>query len=361
MTTSRPNGSRPTAASELPATPPRSKVQGVRGLEAREATIQRRLVLFLTIFPFVGVVTAMVMLWGSGLSPVDAGLALVFYLFTGLGVTIGYHRLFTHGSFQASRPLKIVLAVGGSMAMEGSLIGWCAIHRRHHAYSDKEGDPHSPHLDEGPGVMGVVKGLWHAHMGWLVTPEATDEKRWAPDLLKDKDLVKITKMFPLLAVASFLLPALLGFALTQSLRGAVTAFVWASLVRIFLLQHVTWSINSICHFYGERPFKSLDFSTNNWVLSLISFGESWHNNHHAFPTSARHGIGRAQLDPSGRLISWFQKLRWASEVKSVSPKQIAAKKIAKFKPRPQLVAASKAKAQEIAEDLVVRRADTQRF
>lgn len=333
-------------------------VQGVRELKQDEATTQRRLVLFLTILPFVGVIVAVWMLWGSGLSITDASLWLGFYLFTGLGVTIGYHRLFTHLSFQSSRPLKIVLAVGGSMAIQGSLIGWCAIHRRHHAFSDKEGDPHSPHLDEGPGVMGIVKGLWHAHMGWLVAPEVTEESRWAPDLLKDKDLVRITKLFPWLTVTSFFLPAIFGFALTQSLRGAVTAFIWASLVRIFLLQHVTWSINSICHFYGERPFKSLDFSTNNWVLSLISFGESWHNNHHAFPTSARHGIGRAQFDMSGSLISMFQKLHWARGVKSVTAKQIVSKKIGKFKPRTSLIANSAAKAQELGEGLAARRMET---
>ena len=335
-------------------------VQGVRALGSRETKIQRRLVLFLTILPFVGVLVAVWSLWGTGLDLTTAGIALGFYLFTGLGVTVGFHRLFTHGSFTARRPLKIALALGGSMSLEGSLIGWCATHRRHHAYSDKEGDPHSPHLDEGPGVKGVVRGLWHSHMGWLVSPETTDESRWAPDLQKDKDLVRITKLFPVLAVATFFLPALLGFALTQSFRGAVTAFIWASLVRIFLLQHVTWSINSICHFYGARPFRSLDFSTNNWVLAVLSFGESWHNNHHAFPTSARHGIGRAQIDPSGRLISLFQKLRWASAVKTVSAKQIAAKKIGAFKPRAGLVSASKQKAQELVDDLAPGKVDAPR-
>ena len=333
-------------------------VQGVRGLDSKEATVQRRLVVFLTTLPFVGVIAAVWMLWGSGLSLIDAGLFLTFYFFTGFGVTIGYHRLFTHKSFEPSRALKIVLAIGGSMAVEGSLIGWCAIHRRHHAYSDREGDPHSPHLDEGPGIKGVIKGLWHAHMGWLASPEVTEESRWAPDLLKDKDLVKITRFFPLLAVTSFFLPALLGLVLTQSLWGAVTAFVWGSLVRIFLLHHITWSINSICHFYGERPFKSLDFSTNNWVLSIISMGESWHNNHHAFPTSARHGIGRAQLDLSGSLISMFQKLNWARSVKTVSAKQIAAKQIARFKPRAEVISSSKAKAQEFVNDLTTPRAES---
>ena len=349
---------RAVARSQLSRNESSAPIPGVRELKPKEATVQRRLVLFLTILPFAGVIAAVWFAWGSGLSLVDASLMFAFYMFTGLGVTIGYHRLFTHQSFQSSRPLKIVLALGGSMAIQGSLIGWCAIHRRHHAFSDKEGDPHSPHLDEGPGVKGVAKGLWHAHMGWLVAPEVTEESRWTPDLLKDPDLVKITKLFPWLAVTSFFLPAILGFALTQSLRGAVTAFVWASLVRIFLLQHVTWSVNSICHFYGERPFKSLDFSTNNWILSLISFGESWHNNHHAFPTSARHGIGRAQVDVSGSLISLFQKLHWARGVKSVTAKQIVSKKIDRFKPRARLVSGSAAKAQQLMEELGSRRMDT---
>ena len=337
--------------------PNQPDIQGVRHLQPEEAVGQRRLVLFLTILPFAGVIAAAWMLWGTGLSLVDAGLFALFYVFTGLGVTVGYHRLFTHRSFKPNRALKIVLALGGSMAVEGSVIPWCATHRRHHAYSDKEGDPHSPHLDEGPGVRGVIKGLWHAHMGWLVTPEVTEEARWAPDLLKDKDLVKITKMFPWIAVISFFLPAFMGLAITRSLWGAVTAFVWASLVRIFLLHHITWSINSICHFYGERPFKSLDFSTNNWVLSIISFGESWHNNHHAFPTSARHGIGRAQLDPSAWTIAMFKRLRWATEIKSVTAKQLAAKQIDRFKPRGSLVAASKQKAQDLVEEITPRRAD----
>jgi stearoyl-CoA desaturase (Delta-9 desaturase) len=311
---------------------PQKAVKGVRLMDSSETSLQRKVVLVLTVLPFVGVIAAIWILWGSGLSSTDVGLALAFYLFTGFGVTVGYHRLFTHKSFEASRGLKIALALGGSMAVEGSLIGWCATHRRHHAYSDQAGDPHSPHLDEGPGLKGVVKGLWHAHMGWLMSPEVTDEERWAPDLMKDKDLAKLTRFFPLIAVTSFFLPALLGLAITRSWWGAVTAFVWASLVRIFLLHHVTWSINSICHFYGERPFKCPDFSTNNWVLAIISFGESWHNNHHAFPTSARHGLGRGQIDVSAFLIKMFEKLHLARGMKLVNSKQLEAKKVGRFRP-----------------------------
>jgi stearoyl-CoA desaturase (delta-9 desaturase) len=211
------------------------------------------------------------------------------------------------------------------MAMQGSVISWVAAHRRHHAYSDREGDPHSPHLDEGEGLAGVVKGLWHAHVGWLVSDETTDPERWAPDLLKDPMIARIDRMFPVLGIISFVLPALLGLALTRSWWGALTAFLWGSLARIFFLHHVTWSVNSICHFYGARPFESRDFSTNNWVLSLVSMGESWHNNHHAFPTSAKHGLKWWQFDLSAGVISLFEKLRLARNLKTPSPKQLAAK------------------------------------
>ena len=318
---------------QQPPSPDVHAIPGVEPLDANSAKWQRRSVLIITLVPFIGSVLAVLALWGRGLSMVDAGIALAFYAISGLGVTIGYHRLFTHRSFEAARPLKIALAVAGSMALQGSLIDWVAAHRRHHAFSDKEGDPHSPHLDEGEGAGAVIRGLWHAHVGWLVSPERTDLDRWAPDLLKDEDIVKIHRNFPLITLATFLLPGLVGLAITRSVWGGVTAFLWGSLARIFFLHHVTWSINSVCHFYGKRPFASTDFSTNNWLLSIVSFGESWHNNHHAFPTSAVHGIGRGQIDMSGRMIRIFEALRWARSVKVASPKQLAAKLQTRFTPR----------------------------
>jgi stearoyl-CoA desaturase (delta-9 desaturase) len=311
-------------------------VPGVALMDEKQAALQRRLVLIFTVIPFAGFLLAIVMLWGTGLTPTDAGIALTFYLFTGLGVTVGYHRLFTHQSFEASRPLKIVLAIAGSMSVQGNIIGWVATHRRHHAFSDQEGDPHSPHLDEGPGYKGVLRGLWHAHVGWMNSREMTDAKRWAPDMVRDPDIVRVDKAFGRLTLTTFVLPALLGLAITRSYSGMVTAFLWGSLARIFFLHHVTWSINSICHFFGKRPFSSPDFSTNNWVLSILSFGESWHNNHHAFPTSAVHGIGRGQVDMSGWVIRVFEKLKLAKSVKLVSPKQLAQKAITEFKVKSQI-------------------------
>ena len=300
-------------------------VPGVRHSDPGAAGLQRRLTVVVTVVPFLGFAWAVWSLWGQGLSALDGSIFLAFYLLTGLGVTIGFHRLFTHRSFETGPFMRGLLAVAGSLAIQGPVITWVANHRRHHAFADKEGDPHSPHLDEGPGVKGILKGLWHAHLGWLFSTEETMPERWAPDLLADPVVRRISRLFPLIVVLSFGTPALVGYALTGDVGAALSAFVWGSLVRVFLLHHVTWSINSICHFYGKRPFETTDFSTNNWVLALISFGESWHNNHHAFPTSARHGLGKGQIDISASLITLLAKVGLARGVKVATPKQIAKK------------------------------------
>jgi stearoyl-CoA desaturase (delta-9 desaturase) len=302
-------------------------VPGIVPLDARQERLQRRSILVATVVPFVGFVTAVVTLWGHGLSTLDALIFAIGYIVTGLGVTVGFHRLFTHRSFDTVPPIRVGLAIAGSMAVEGSIITWVADHRRHHAFADKEGDPHSPHLDVDDGLWGVLTGLWHAHVGWLFTKERTLAERWAPDLLKDAAIRRIDRLSPLLTALSFGLPALIGLVVTRSIWGAVTAFLWGGLARIFLLHHVTWSINSICHFYGRKPFATPDESTNNWILSIISFGESWHNNHHAFPSSAVHGIGTWQVDISAALISLLDKLGLARHVKRVSPEQVANKRI----------------------------------
>jgi stearoyl-CoA desaturase (delta-9 desaturase) len=300
-------------------------VPGVRRLDARRAALQRRLVLLVTVVPFVGFVWAVIALWGNGLSMTDAVIALAFYFWTGFGVTIGFHRYFTHQSFETNRFMRATFAIAGSMAVQGPLIKWVADHRRHHAFSDQEGDPHSPHLDDGPGVRGVLKGLWHAHMGWLFGDEQTSPRRWCPDLLKDQTMRTIDKLFPLWLILTFALPPAVGFIATGTLAGALSAGLWGSLVRVFMLHHVTWSINSICHFYGKRPFEGDDFSTNNWLLSVISLGESWHNNHHAFPSAAVHGIRKTQVDLSGGLIALLEKMGLARRVRRVTDKQIETK------------------------------------
>ena len=301
------------------------EVPGIRVLDPRTARFQKRLVLVVTVLPFLGLIAAVATTWGQGLGMLQVALFLTMYLIAGFGITVGYHRLFTHQSFQTKPWVRNAFAIAGSMAIQGPVIRWVADHRRHHAFSDQPGDPHSPHLDEGPGVRGVLKGLWHAHMGWLFSEEQTSARRWAPDLVRDPAMRRIDTLFPLWALLSLGIPPLVGFLVTGTAAGAASAFLWGSLVRIFMLHHVTWSINSICHFYGDRPYQTMDFSTNNWVLSLISLGESWHNNHHAFPTSAVHGLRPYQIDPSGGLIRSLKVLGLAWDVKTVSAKQLDAK------------------------------------
>jgi stearoyl-CoA desaturase (Delta-9 desaturase) len=310
-----------------PAAGAAPRIPGVVVLGPSQARLQRVALLVLTIGPFAGFVAAVAILWGRGIGVVDLALLVVFYVLSGLGVTVGYHRLLTHRSFRAPRPVRALFAVAGSLAIEGSVISWVAAHRRHHAFADVEGDPHSPHLGEEEGVVGVLKGLWHAHVGWLFDEEKTSVERWAPDLLKDPVMTRIDRLFPALAAVSLALPAVAGFAFTGTLWGAVTAFLWGGLARVFLLHHMTWSVNSICHYFGKRPFETTDLSTNNWPLALLSFGESWHNNHHAFPTSAIHGLGRWQIDPSGFVIRALERMGLARDVKRVTREQAAGRTV----------------------------------
>ncbi|MDG4768062.1 acyl-CoA desaturase [Solwaraspora sp. WMMD406] len=280
------------------------------------------------IIPFLAVIAAVPVAWGGWLGWSDVIIGLVFYVVAGLGITVGFHRYFTHGSFKAKRWLRIALALAGSLAIEGNIIQWVADHRRHHAFSDVEGDPHSP-WRFGPSVWGLTKGLFYAHMGWLFHRDMTNQERFTPDLLADKDIRRIDKLFPLLVVVTMLSPAAIGGLVTWSWQGALTAFFWAGLVRVALLHHITWSINSVCHVYGERPFevRQGDKASNFWPLAILSFGESWHNLHHADPTCARHGVLRGQIDISARVIWLLEKSGAASNVRWPKPERIAAKRI----------------------------------
>jgi stearoyl-CoA desaturase (delta-9 desaturase) len=252
---------------------------------------------------------------------VDITLALIFYVISGLGITVGVHRYFTHGSFKANRPLRVALALAGSIAMQGPVITWVADHRRHHAFSDKEGDPHSPWLF-GSGPLAVARGFYHSHTGWLFERDETNKQRFTPDLLADRDIVRVNDSFIALSAATLLVPAVLGGLLTWSWWGALTALFWAGFVRVALLHHVTWSINSICHMLGDQPFAARDQSRNVWPLAVLSFGESWHNLHHADPTCARHGVQRGQVDISARLIWIFEKFGWATSVRWPTPRRL---------------------------------------
>jgi stearoyl-CoA desaturase (delta-9 desaturase) len=302
----------PTRASDTPARPAKPVALPPTSASKRRAE-QVALGLFVVI-PFVAVLGAVPMLWGRYLSVTDIAIAVAMYYLTGHGVTIGYHRYFTHGSFKAKRPMRIFLAIAGSMAIEGPLIRWVADHRRHHAFSDRDGDPHSP-WRYGENVAGLTKGFWHAHIGWMFDAELTNLDRFAPDLLADPDMVRVSRAFGWLTGVSLLLPPLVGGLVSWSWLGAATAFFWGSLVRVFILHHTTWSVNSVCHIFGERPFTSRDKSTNFWPMALLAMGENWHNLHHAEPTSARHGVLRGQLDTSARLIWLFERFGWVYDVR----------------------------------------------
>jgi stearoyl-CoA desaturase (delta-9 desaturase) len=293
--------------------------------EETTSTFQRVLVGVFVAVPFLALVAAIPLLWGWGLNWLDVILALIFYWVSGLGVTVGYHRYFTHGSFKAKTGLRVGLAIAGSLAIEGPVITWVSDHRRHHKYSDKEGDPHSP-WRYGDDWKALSKGLVYAHIGWLFDPNQTSQEKFSPDLLADRRIKKVDAWFPGFVAFTLLAPALIGGLWSMSLWGAVTAFFWASLVRVALLHHVTWAINSICHTFGNEEFEVRDRSRNVSWLAIASFGESWHNLHHADPTCARHGALKGQLDPSARIIWVLEKLGWAYDVRWPDEDRLAAKR-----------------------------------
>ncbi|GAA5144336.1 fatty acid desaturase [Pseudonocardia eucalypti] len=292
-----------------------------------KSAVERVLLVVFVVLPFLAVLAAAPLAWSLGwLSWVDVTLFAVFYIVSGLGVTVGFHRYFTHGSFKAKKPLRVGLAVAGSLSLEMGVIDWVATHRRHHKYSDAAGDPHSP-WRYGNDWKALIKGLFYAHVGWLFEKERTNRQRYAPDLMADRAVRKVHDAFSWLVATSMTLPGLIGGLVTWSPAGALSAFFWASLVRVSLLHHVTWSINSVCHVFGRKQFGSRDQSRNVWWLAILSFGESWHNLHHADPTCARHGALRGQIDPSARVIRWFEKLGWAYDVRWPDPERLAAKRL----------------------------------
>jgi stearoyl-CoA desaturase (Delta-9 desaturase) len=276
-------------------------------------TQQITLAAFLVI-PFAAIVAAVPVAWGWGLTARDAVIATVMYCVSGLGVTVGFHRYLTHRSFRAKRWLRVILAISGSLAVQASPIQWVADHRRHHRFSDREGDPHSP-WRYGTSFGGISKGFFYSHVGWLFDWDKTDESRYAPELVADRDIAWVSRNFTFWVTASMLVPALAGGLWSWSWQGALTAFFWGSLVRVCLLHHVTFAINSVCHIKGRRPFRTRDRSQNVWWLALLSFGESWHNFHHAEPTSARHGVRLFEIDTSAIVIKVMEKLRWVTDVR----------------------------------------------
>jgi stearoyl-CoA desaturase (delta-9 desaturase) len=286
------------------------------------ALAARVVTLLLVVGPPVAVLAA-VLIWRRPIATQDVVLAVAFYAIAAFGITVGFHRLFTHRSFRANRPLKVLLAVAGSTAVQGSLVSWVALHRQHHRFADGPGDPHSARAT-GPGVGAQLRSLAHAHVGWLFSPNPPLEERYAPDLLRDRDLRTVSNLFPVLAVAPFVLAAVIGWWISGSWQGALSAVLWAGVARMMLLHHVAWSINSICHAFGQRPATNDDLSTNCGALALFSLGESWHNFHHAYPACARHGALPHQWDASARLISAFERIGWATHVRWPTAEQHAA-------------------------------------
>jgi stearoyl-CoA desaturase (delta-9 desaturase) len=310
--------------SAIPAT--RMPVTVRSDAAAARPDLLHRVVLALFIgIPLAALVAAVPVAWGWGLSWVDASIAAVMYLISGHGITIGYHRLFTHRSFRAATPVRIALTIAGSMALQGRVTRRVADHRKHHRFSDRPGDPHSP-WRYGKSVSGLARGMLHAHVGWIIDSVHADEQEYAPDMLADSGIVRACQLYPVWAAASVLLPPLAGGLLTMSWQGAVTAFFWATIVRIGLFHHVTWSINSVCHVAGSKPFRSRDQAGNVWWLSLLSNGESWHNTHHADPTCARHGATPGQVDTSARIIWALEKLGWAWDVRWPEASRLAARR-----------------------------------
>jgi stearoyl-CoA desaturase (Delta-9 desaturase) len=298
------------------------------GLYQRQVTrLERNVNIAAVVVPLLGVFAAGALLWDRLLGPVQLEVFAVMYAASAVGITVGFHRLLTHRAFQTYPPLRYALAVMGSLAVQGPVIDWVADHRKHHTFTDEEGDPHSPHAGRGAGLGGMARGLWHAHVGWLFSTHGqASSRRFAPDLLADRGMRRINRAFPWIALASLGVPFLLGLALSGgSLTAALAAALWGGLVRIFLVHHVTWSINSICHFFGSRRFATDDCSTNVFWLALPSLGEAWHHNHHAFPRSAFHGLRWYELDPSGWLILALAKLGLAWDVVRVTPERERAK------------------------------------
>ncbi len=266
--------------------------------------------------PVVGLVTAGILLWGEGFHWVDLGLMTGMYLLTALGITVGYHRLFTHRAFQTIKPIKYTLGALGSMAFQGPLIQWVGMHRMHHQFSDEDGDPHSPHAPRRR-FLTRVRGFWHAHIGWAFAPMPAGMERYAGDLIRDPGINLVSRLFPFWALLGFLIPAAIGFAF-GGWNGAFTGFIWGGLVRIFILHHATWSVNSVCHLWGSQPYRSDDHSRNNPFVGILALGEGWHNNHHAFPSSARHGLRWWQLDISYLFIRGLELcgLAWSVRLPS---------------------------------------------
>jgi stearoyl-CoA desaturase (Delta-9 desaturase) len=294
----------------------------------KHENVDRFITGLVTVVPFLLLGLAAWQLWNQALHWHDLTIFALIYLPTGVGVTVGFHRLFTHRSFKTSPALRGVFAALGSAAIEGPVISWVADHRKHHAFSDEEGDPHSPHVGHGGGIRGTLRGLFHAHLGWLfIHTQRGSKDRFAPDLQKDRVVSFVDRTFLFWAAVGLGIPFGLGVAIGGTIETGLTGLLWGGAVRVFVLHHVTYSINSLCHVFGKRNFETDDESRNLAWLAPLSLGEAWHNNHHAFPTSAVHGLRRWQLDPSALVIWTLEKAGLVWDVVRIAPARQAAKAV----------------------------------
>lgn len=289
--------------------------------------ISKIVTLVAVVVPPMGVLIAAFHWWGVYVDWVDLAMFVVMYVGCGLGITVGFHRLFSHKSFKTTQPVRAALAILGSMTIQGPLTQWVTDHRKHHSMSDAPGDPHSPHVGRDGEHHGIA-GLYWAHMGWLFRTKGMERGDvWGRDLFHDPMIRRIDRLYMAWVALSLGIPFLVGFLVTGTAQGGLQTLVWAGLIRIFLFQHATWSINSVCHMFGRRTYRTSDHSRNNWVLALPSFGEAWHNNHHAFPGSAVHGIDRRQIDMSAMVIGGLERLGWAWDVKRMGQGRLDARRL----------------------------------
>lgn len=303
----------------MPGDAPKAMKSKAQAEMAELQKFEKLVAVFTIVTPFIGVIAAMILLYGGNyLQAVDLWCFFALFVFTTYGLTMGYHRLFTHKSFRCAKPVKAALCIAGTMAAQGSVIFWVAHHRKHHMHSDESEDPHSPHF-QGGGFKGLVLGWWHSHLGWMFVNKPINYFRLVPDLLRDNVVMSISKRYFFWVFAGILLPGIISALVTQSWMGLVTGMLWGGLVRIFFVHHTTWSINSVCHMFGGAPFESNDESRNNLACALLTFGEGWHNNHHAFPTSARHGLMWWQLDMVYILIKGLSFVGLASDIRLPDP------------------------------------------
>jgi stearoyl-CoA desaturase (Delta-9 desaturase) len=310
------------------ATPSAKPPDRIATVRASTGRVSQVVTLLAVVVPALGLLSAMGLLWGVAFDWVDLALFLGLYLLCAFGTTIGFHRYFTHRGFETGPVLKSTLAILGCMTMQGPITQWVTDHRKHHALSDREGDPHSPHVGHGDGPWGALKGFVHAHVGWMFSNLGMEQGReYGRDLYEDRLVRAIDRLYLLWVALSLALPFAIGYLAGGTLEAGLAALVWGGLVRIFAYQHATFAVNSICHMFGRRHFRSRDESRNNWLIALLVFGEGWHNNHHAFPSSARHGLARWQVDVSWLVIRTLERLGLVWNVRRPTPEQMERRRL----------------------------------